>query len=497
MKTKTQQPERVSRVNQWVIVIALLACYAYFFPRWADPNQNSRLDMIVAVVDDGTFMIDRYVSNTVDYAKVGEHYYSDKPPGSAFLGIPVYAGLKLVMDTPLVDRLVERLSSNAAFQATLKADGSGVYTDKVRFALAQVALTLVIPVAASVILGLLLYRILVDFHISPGLSLLVVLTYGLLTPAFAYAGAYYSHQLSAAFLVGAFALVKSDKVTRPGRLLLAGFLMGFAVLSEYSVILVAVILFLYTLYRLVRLGVWKRAGWAALSAAAVGGALMAYNQAVFGGPFQLGYEYSELWKPQHQTGFLSLTLPHPDAIWGITFSPFRGLFYLSPILLLCIPGFVFWWQSRRNRAEFWVSLSTVLCMFLFNTSSVMWWGGFAVGPRYFLPAIPFIALAVAFAAQAWGNRIWFKAAWVVLSIWSAVVTWGISLAGQAFPSDLIQNPFLEYALPNWQAGNIARNFGTIAGLKGAASLVPLAGLLIFVVSIWLAFRTRTEPRQVD
>jgi len=238
-------------------------------------------------------------------------------------------------------------------------------------------------------------------------------------------------------------------------------------------------------------------GWAALSAAAVGAALMAYNQAVFGGPFQLGYEYSELWKPQHQTGFLSLTMPHPDAIWGITFSPFRGLFYLSPILLLCLPGFVVWWRSRQNRAEFWVSLVTVLSMFLFNTSSVMWWGGFAVGPRYFLPAIPFIALAVAFAAQAWGSQIWFKILWVVLSLWSAVVTWGISLAGQAFPSDLIQNPFLEYALPNWQAGNIARNFGTIAGLKGVTSLVPLAGLLIIVIFFWLALRSRTEARQVD
>ena len=58
-------------LNEITIIILLLACYGYFFPRWADPNQNSRLDMIVAVVDDGTLMIDKYVANTVDYAKVG------------------------------------------------------------------------------------------------------------------------------------------------------------------------------------------------------------------------------------------------------------------------------------------------------------------------------------------------------------------------------------------------------------------------------------------
>ncbi len=486
----TKQSPRGKLLNQITIAIVLLACYAYFFPRWADPNQNSRLDMIVAVVDDGTFMIDRYVNNTVDYAKVGEHYYSDKPPGSAFLGIPVYAGLKVLLNTPLMDKLVVKLANNAAFQSTLKADGSGVYADKVRFAIAQVALTLIIPVLASVILGLLLYHILIVFQFSPALSMLVVLTYGLLTPVFAYAGAYYSHQLSAAFLVGAFVLVQSDKVVRPGRLLLAGFLMGFAVLCEYSVLLLAGILFVYTLFRLIKLGKLPRILWVAGAAAAVGATLMVYNQVVFGGPFSLGYEYSELWSAQHQTGFLSLTVPHVDAIWGITFSPFRGLFFLSPILLLCLPGFWLWWKSKQFRAEFWVSAAAVVSMFLFNTSSVMWWGGFAVGPRYFLPALPFIALAVGFAARQWANVLWFRVGWIILSIWSLVVTWGIAIAGQAFPSDQIRNPFMQYALPNWQVGNIARNFGTVLGLKGITSLIPLIVILLLLLLTWLLLRNQ-------
>jgi hypothetical protein len=70
-----------------LLFLLLISVYAYTFPRWADPNQNSRLNMVVAVVEDGTFRIDPYVSNTVDYAKVGDHYYSDKAPGVAFLGI--------------------------------------------------------------------------------------------------------------------------------------------------------------------------------------------------------------------------------------------------------------------------------------------------------------------------------------------------------------------------------------------------------------------------
>ncbi len=53
-----------------LIFLLVLMCTAYFCPRWADPNQNSRLDMVVAVVEDGTLRIDDYVVNTVDYAKV-------------------------------------------------------------------------------------------------------------------------------------------------------------------------------------------------------------------------------------------------------------------------------------------------------------------------------------------------------------------------------------------------------------------------------------------
>jgi len=97
---------RSERLTAVLLFLVLLITYVYVFPRWADPNQNSRLDMVAAVVDDGTFQIDKYVTNTVDYAKVGEHYYSDKAPGVAFIGIPVYAGLKLVLNLPIerVDR---------------------------------------------------------------------------------------------------------------------------------------------------------------------------------------------------------------------------------------------------------------------------------------------------------------------------------------------------------------------------------------------------------
>ena len=52
------------RMVHIVLFVLLCLCFAYTLPRWADPNQNSRLDMVFAVVEDGTFQIDKYVENT-------------------------------------------------------------------------------------------------------------------------------------------------------------------------------------------------------------------------------------------------------------------------------------------------------------------------------------------------------------------------------------------------------------------------------------------------
>ena len=73
--------------------------------------------------------------------------------------------------------------------------------------------------------------------------------------------------------------------------------------------------------------------------------------------------------------------------------------------------------------------------------------------------------------------------------------WGLTLAEQAFPPDNIRNPFIDYALPNWLAGNVARNAGTLLGLHGAASLLPLViGLVLSIAALtWMSRRQPASP----
>ncbi|BAM00823.1 hypothetical protein [Caldilinea aerophila] len=481
----------LERLHALAIAALVLLCSVYFFPRWADPNQNSRLDMIFAVVEDGTFQIDKYAANTVDYAKVGEHYYSDKAPGAAFLGIPLYAGLRPLLETPLIEALTKRLESHAAFASTLRAEGSGVSAQKVRFAIVQVYVSFFVSALPTAALAALLFLWLRVVTPQAWLRAVIALGYGLATPAFAYANAFYGHQLAAFLLFLAFYLL-TRAPARIGamRALLVGLVLGYAFITEYPVALMVAPIGLYGLYLF-----WKRRQpmlwlWFIAGGAAVAAGWMAYNTVIFGGPLELGYSRSELWTEQHHTGFMSLTAPTLDAVWGVTFSPFRGLFLLSPWLLWALPGFVLWWRNRTLAVEWWVTLVVVVSMFLFNFSSSMWWGGFAVGPRYLLPMLPFLTLPIAFVLVAWGERLWLRTSMALSLLWSFMAVWSMTLAEQAFPSDTLRNPWVEHVLPNWVAGNIARNVGTVLGLEGVWSLAPLLVMLVLgtVAWRWLAMR---------
>jgi hypothetical protein len=423
---------------------------------------------------------------------VGDHYYSDKAPCAAFLGIPVYAGLKLFLDLPVVDRLVERLGSNPAFTATLNPQGSGIFKEKVRFALAQVLLTLLISALPTALAGVLMFRLLGLFTPALFPRLGTVLAYGLLTPAFVYANAFYGHQLSAALLLAAFYILFTARALTPWKSILAGVLLAYSVVSEYPAAVGAGLVFLYGAYRLYCQRRLPNLAWMAAAAALVAAGWMAYNTAVFGGPLSLGYSYSELWLDEHQVGFMSLTTPTWDALWGITFGAFRGLFFYAPVLLLAVAGFGLWWRSGLHRLEWWLAAGISAGILLFNASSVMWWGGFAVGPRYLLPMLPFLCLPLVFVLAAARSRPALFVALALTGLWSLLAVWGLALAGQAYPSDTLKNPLLQYAWPNWSAGNLARNLGTVIGLPGAASLLPLAFALALVWAGWAAARRKSS-----
>lgn len=485
-----------------LIFAILLLAYAYVLPRWADWSQTSRLNLVRALVEQGTVRIDAYVANTGDYALYNGHAYTDKAPGPSFMGMPLYAALLPLIDHPLVSTRLQNMAGGGAFSSTLNPEGTGLQSDKVRMFVAQYLLTLAVIAFPSAAAGALLYHALQMFGLSRGSRLLITLGYGLATPAATYAGNFYSHQLVAALCLMAFVLLVWLRQGSGGapRALLIGLLLGYALISEYPTAIVCAALGIYALVLLPP----SRVAWI------IGGGLLplalliTYNMVAFQTLLPVGYLHSALWQDQHSTGFVSITYPQPEALWGLTFGTFRGLFVRAPWLLLAIPGFVIWWRSGRLRAEFWAVLVSALGIVIFYSSSAMWWGGFAAGPRYIIPALPFLALAVAPLLYALEQSklaakqrqlVPARVAIVALVIVSTISTWVEAVAGQLFPTDALRNTWTGYVFPAWQEGNIARNLGTALGLDGAWSLLPLALLVValVVLLVWLPPRATAPP----
>ena len=464
-----------------LVFLILLSSYAYFFPRWASWNQNSRLDLVMAIVDQGTVSIDDYYQNTGDYAVYEGHRYSTKAPGSALLGVPVYWVFRQVLRSPALTPVLDRLSSSQAVAGTLREDGTGLLPDKVYFALALYAVTFVIVSIPSALLGTALYLFTGHFSSSQAHRIWVTLTYGLATNAFSYSGVYFGHQIVAFLLFCSFYLVFliAEGAIKPRILVLIGFFMGYAVITEYPTVLIAAGIFVYAFLRLPK-KTWT--AWLVLGGILPGVMWMVYNYQIYHKIIGFGYLYAPLYTDKNNIGFFSLVYPHFEALWGITFSPYRGLFFLSPVLLLAIPGF---YTFRKRRPEFLLCLWATISFFLFNGSSVMWEGGYAVGPRYLLPMLPFMTLSLTFFIEEWGTQRWAKALTAFLTVWSVLFVWAETIGGQSFP-DWTLNPLFDYSLPRLLRGDIARNWGTIIGLPGWSSLIPLVVMGAFLS--WLLLR---------
>ncbi|MFZ2487163.1 MAG: phospholipid carrier-dependent glycosyltransferase [Anaerolineae bacterium] len=111
----------------------------------------------------------------------------------------------------------------------------------------------------------------------------------------------------------------------------------------------------------------------------------------------------------------------PQRIWlggtGLTISPFRGIFWYTPLLLLGLlaaPAFI-----RKHLWEGLAFLGLVAAHILGYSRYLYWSGGVAWGPRYMLPIIPFLLLL---AAPVWVWLINDKGAAVGRSARSSVQT---------------------------------------------------------------------------
>lgn len=78
-----------------------------------------------------------------------------------------------------------------------------------------------------------------------------------------------------------------------------------------------------------------------------------------------------------------------EALAGTLFSPSRGLFIFTPVLLFSIYGIVLKIRHKQMDMLDYFLLMIIVLHWIVSSSHLFWWGGHSYGPRYFTDILPY------------------------------------------------------------------------------------------------------------
>jgi len=476
-----------TRRVQTLLFLATFVSFAYFHPGggW---NQNGRFAQVRALVEEGRFSIDSFliyglggssvsgrrlsratvrgqevsldgtsytlawtdpasgklvplrgssgrpmlpvgsVAASGDVAFVGEHFYPNKAPGTTFLATPAYF-------------LLHRLEQLAG----MDPDDWWVMT-------VNAWVTSFLSVGALSAVGCVVFlrtaTLLAGGRSLPALLATAGFAWG--TLFFPYATMLYEHDVMAVAFLAAFWLLlaagsevggRSER-SRSRRPFYAGISAGCGVAANYVGLPVVLLLGAYALRRL---GKWRASLFASGLIIPLGG-IGLYDLLCFGAPWTISYSSEN---PAFQRSDLLLGVfgpPRLGVLVAILFSPFRGLFYGSPVLLAGVAGWFRLYRSERWSPEALLCAGVVSVFMAFNVCFHYWEGGWAPGPRYLIPALPFLALPLVYAFDR------FALVTSVLAILSSGAMLLVTSVDPQAPILLREplwkfDPLLEYELP--------------------------------------------------
>ena len=172
------------------------------------------------------------------------------------------------------------------------------------------------------------------------------------------------------------------------RTLAAGALLGAAVWVRPTHV-IAVPVFLAALFVRDRKAGWRPATLLALAVGAGVTLLLWRNAYLHGGAFDFGYPSAA------EAGKVINTFQTPLAtgLLGFLASPGKSIFLFSPPIFLALLGLPRLW--RRDRGLAVVAAAAPVVYLLFFATYSGWDGGYCYGPRYVIPALTLLGLAIA------------------------------------------------------------------------------------------------------
>jgi hypothetical protein len=427
-----------------------------------------------ALVDFGELSLNRAMRV---YGPVGDlsvysgRYYPSKAPLMSFAAVPVYAALRVL------------------------AGGSPGSVPEIPLVFYCRLFLTILPTLLSLVL---LERLLATYVERP-VALGLTWAYALGTLAFSYSLLFMSHQTTATLLLAGFYVCwRVIRGERPSSwLVLSGALLGLAVVAEYTSALPAIAVAAYGTFA--NPGTAREraraAGFVALGALPMGILLGWYHLECFGGVLEIGYRHlaDVAYQPWHEGGFLGIKTPTWTAFVGSFFSPLRGLFALSPMLILGFTGIPQLWRTRdRHRelagiAAFTAVLTAAYCYFTSSFSYASW--GWTTGPRHLTGLVPFLALPAALFIERKMAARWRGLA-AGLIVGSVLVTSALTFVNY-IPDDVSEGVF-ELFVPLARSGHVVPSPLSFLGLGHLAGWVPIS--LTGTVTVLLVAMLMVAPK---
>ena len=398
------------RIAPWIFVM-LLVSYGYFH-QGGGWGQNSRFNQVRAIVENQQLEINDYwvfqvvatdsvhpkiarlvlpqnsdprqflpLASTADVSFFNGKIVPNKPPGTVLLAVPAYWLIYQV-------------------ESFLEIDPDSWWTLTLNAHLSSALSVGLITALGGVVFYLTSKRLLID---SPTWTHVAsTLTYGLGTLILPFATLLFDHGLTASFSLFAFYFLLAERhggfeSIRSGLCyFLSGVFCGVIVMLNYAALISVGCLISY--------GCWisKRKTdfvlYSFLGAALPIALLLWYHFVCFGSPFATAHTNQlAMFHSAHAAVLGMLGVPRFEVIYELLFSYYRGLFYSSPVLLLALISLIQMVWKRQCRPEAYLIGAIFIAYLLMNSAFNHWHAGWTFGPRYLIPALPFLALPLALA----------------------------------------------------------------------------------------------------
>jgi hypothetical protein len=472
-----------------VLAAVLLSAFPYF-EQVRNANEIPRLVQAMSLVEHGEWAIDgesrRGIPLGPDIARspADGRLYPNKPPGASLVGAVGFVFAKLGGEPPTLRELT--------WWARLFAG--------------------VVPV---LVIAAVAYGRLRRVYGGPvSIAAVVLFVFG--TPMFSYARLFYGHALAAALLFAGVSLIERGFAERRrGELVFGGMLAASAIGVEYGAAFAGLPIAVMLAWPVLRGGGSKAGSFRALAALggaggelaviALAGALLpvmllaAYQYTAFGSAWSTGYHNAAdpSFAQLHGQGLLGLGVPRWDNVVTHLLSLDGGLLVWSPLVVIGCVGL-----ARLTRREGPSQRLARLQLSIFAVVLIMglglsFEGGWRVGPRYLVVAMPMLILGIAEFLDTWRDHPRAGMAAAAMGLLGIAASWSLlanTLAATLWPhldTTNIHEPFGAVLIPLWQHG--FGPYGLPTFFRGGLWLCVAAPVLLgFGALMWAGGTSRPQ-----